>query len=96
MRAEPASLAIRRTHVSGPGPVPPPSRLPALDGVRGLALLLVFAYHVVLFTGFEAAGPVGRAVVTVARHGWLGVDLFFVLSGRLAAGDSEFSAPPAP
>lgn len=42
---------------------------PALDGVRGLAILLVIAHHSGL-----------------AGSGWIGVDLFFVLSGYLITG----------
>lgn len=62
---------------------PPPAarHLPALDGVRGLALLAVLAFHFVAHGPGEAAWP--ASVRTVALGGWAGVDLFFVLSGFL-------------
>lgn len=44
------------------------NRIPELDGVRGIAILLV-----VLFHDFRAT----------FQNGWLGVDIFFVLSGFL-------------
>jgi peptidoglycan/LPS O-acetylase OafA/YrhL len=53
--------------------------IPALDGVRGLAVLMVFVYHVQIFGA--GAGP-----KPVAPLGWMGVDLFFVLSGFLITG----------
>jgi peptidoglycan/LPS O-acetylase OafA/YrhL len=44
-------------------------RVPALDGVRGLAILLVLMAHIL--------------PSLLDNAGWLGVDLFFVLSGYL-------------
>jgi peptidoglycan/LPS O-acetylase OafA/YrhL len=58
--------------------------LPALDGVRGVAILGVLLFHFVAQTtatsGFEAA------LNAVLGYGLLGVDLFFVLSGFLITG----------
>lgn len=59
----------------------PHRRIPELDGLRAVAILLVIAYHYLqplqTTTGwrFYALAP--------ARGGWIGVDLFFVLSGYL-------------
>jgi peptidoglycan/LPS O-acetylase OafA/YrhL len=59
-------------------------RKPALDGIRGVAILAVVAFHclgsVPLNNGFD------RALALVAGLGWMGVDLFFVLSGFLITG----------
>jgi peptidoglycan/LPS O-acetylase OafA/YrhL len=50
-----------------------------LDSLRALAITLVFAYHYMVFVSREAT--FGWASVV----GWVGVDLFFVLSGYLIA-----------
>jgi peptidoglycan/LPS O-acetylase OafA/YrhL len=56
---------------------------PALDGLRGIAILLVLLHH---FTILEPAGTVASWLAHVALIGWSGVDLFFVLSGFLITG----------
>ena len=48
-----------------------------LDGLRGVAALLVVFYHI--FEGFSFAG--GGTLITVINHGYLAVDFFFILSG---------------
>src|SRR5215469_10500610 len=49
------------------------SHVRALDGVRGIAIALVVLHH----AGWPSA---------MAWSGWMGVDLFFVLSGYLITG----------
>jgi peptidoglycan/LPS O-acetylase OafA/YrhL len=58
--------------------------LPLLDGVRGCAILLVLATHVV--GGVAPANRFDIVVLRALRAGWIGVDLFFVLSGFLITG----------
>jgi peptidoglycan/LPS O-acetylase OafA/YrhL len=48
-------------------------RIPEIDGLRALAALSVFAHHVF---GYPS-------LVRITGAGWIGVDLFFVISGYL-------------
>ncbi len=65
-------------------------RIPALDGLRGIAIALVLLYHfdfVYDFTYGRESGWVIDGIITgLAGAGWAGVDLFFVLSGFLITG----------
>src|SRR4051812_10077352 len=49
------------------------TRLRELDFLRGVAIILVLLRHIPLFD-------------STMRMGWIGVDLFFVLSGFLVSG----------
>lgn len=59
------------------------TRFPALDGIRAIAVLMVFADH---FGGGAHGGRVLSLLNNIRNRGWIGVDLFFVLSGFLITG----------
>ncbi|WP_426113610.1 acyltransferase family protein [Massilia sp. PWRC2] len=70
-------------------PPPAPPRLHGLDTLRALAVTLVVLHHYVLFVSERATfGWLGEI-------GWVGVDLFFALSGYLI-GNQIFAALAGP
>ena len=58
--------------------------IPGLDGLRGLAILMVMLMH---FTQLQkSSSPFVQVCNNILGAGWIGVDLFFVLSGFLITG----------
>ena len=64
----------------------PQRRIPELDGLRGIAILMVLAYHFLDLFPINVPNPLPRLVAHSLGLGWTGVDLFFVLSGFLIGG----------
>jgi peptidoglycan/LPS O-acetylase OafA/YrhL len=69
-------------HIAGPGSEK--SRIEYLDGLRGLAILLVVFFHA--YARWPTLVPYGNqfAGFPVFRFGWLGVNIFFLASGFCA------------
>src|SRR5258706_11508844 len=63
--------------------LPSQRHLPVLDGMRGVAILLVLAHHFLVVEGGTFSEQV---FFQLTEAGWTGVDLFFVLSGFLITG----------
>jgi peptidoglycan/LPS O-acetylase OafA/YrhL len=61
--------------------------LPALDGIRGVAILLVMLNHFTMYGMGKPTTFIDSLFYVVATAGWCGVDLFFVLSGFLITGN---------
>ena len=53
--------------------------IPSLDGIRGLAILMVMLFHYSIELNRNKVSEYLAAAVW--GYGWTGVDLFFVLSG---------------
>jgi len=61
--------------------------MPELDTLRGIAVLGVMCLHAFFwqYASFSF-GRWGRLILNITRPGWVGVNLFFVLSGFLITG----------
>lgn len=65
---------------AAPAPNAALHRIDSLDALRALAVLLVFAVHLQETAGIRAGSP-DDLLYRVVQVGWIGVDLFYVLSG---------------
>ena len=69
-------------------------RIPALDGLRGVAILMVLMSHHIFGFGLRTNSRILSATLIAGKLSWSGVDLFFVLSGFLIGGillDAKYS-----
>ncbi|MEO6807466.1 MAG: acyltransferase [Edaphobacter sp.] len=60
--------------------------MPELDILRGCAVLAVFFYHGLYWSGATSSNHLAHLFIKSTVVGWLGVNLFFVLSGFLITG----------
>jgi peptidoglycan/LPS O-acetylase OafA/YrhL len=91
-RCAPEAQLVRSTHESQKED----NRVPDLDGIRGIAIWMVLLLHIIYgFTNTPvyalsnspgALDFVPPIIQLILRHGWLGVNLFFMLSGFLITG----------
>src|SRR3954470_12177192 len=79
MQAEATAVTTASAGVS-------PSRIAVLDGIRGTAILLVLVWHYVACQVQTTPGSRAAYAVEMLSMTWVGVDLFFVLSGFLIGG----------
>jgi peptidoglycan/LPS O-acetylase OafA/YrhL len=61
-------------------------RMPELDALRGIAILLVILHNAALDNIGVAQSIFIKTAVLLGNSGWIGVQLFFVLSGFLITG----------
>ncbi len=59
------------------------NRIKELDGLRGIAVVLVMALHIFKRAGYFTEHPTLETFIQFTTVGWVGVDIFFTLSGFL-------------
>lgn len=78
-------MSLRDSSSRGGTAVAEPGHVLALDGVRGLAIITVLAGHL-LITNDVSASPAIQLLLDIRDLLWVGVTLFFALSGFLITG----------
>ncbi|HNJ13866.1 MAG TPA: acyltransferase, partial [Anaerolineales bacterium] len=58
-------------------------RVKELDGVRGIAIFVVVAFHLLKRADYFTNNEILHFISRLSSIGWVGVDIFFVLSGFL-------------
>lgn len=81
MKTNPAISAPISLRSGSRAPILAGRHFPELDSIRGIAICLVLVFHCSSIA--SPATPLARFYVRVVSMGWIGVDLFFVLSGFL-------------
>ena len=76
---------MRAAHRVSSGPTQESQHVPALDGVRGMAILAVLVTHLLASNDVSSSWWV-QAILSVRDQLWIGVTLFFSLSGFLITG----------
>ncbi|MDZ4757533.1 MAG: acyltransferase, partial [Bacteroidota bacterium] len=59
------------------------NRVPEIDGLRGIAILMIVSFHYINNQLVASQNLFGKMLYFSTSFGWAGVDLFFVLSGYL-------------
>ncbi len=59
------------------------NRIKELDGLRGVAVIIVIALHIFKRAAYFTQHPVLLFITSLTTVGWVGVDIFFTLSGFL-------------
>ncbi|MET9362922.1 acyltransferase [Streptomyces sp. NPDC006632] len=84
----PSPRTVRPPLPAPPGPRGRPPRLYVLDGLRLIAALMVVGFHFAGYDRYGDHGAWGQSTATlfpgvhgIASYGWLGVELFFLISG---------------
>ena len=80
----PAAPAPSAAPGAAPGATPSRQVYPALDGLRGVAVLVVMLHNLTILEQRDSLAA--RLWVFATDSGWIGVLLFFVLSGFLITG----------
>ncbi len=71
-------------------------RLPALDLLRFFAAVGVLAYHYLSsYLPFESLGSLLQSATLITRYGYLGVELFFMISGFVILWSAQGRTPTA-